>query len=46
MKKELLVALPLVGAMMFSGCATILSGKKQSVNVTSNPEWENGSCRW
>ena len=37
MRKKLLIALPLVSAIMFSGCATILSGTKQAVNVTSSP---------
>jgi len=37
MRKKLLIALPLVSVVMFSGCATILSGKKQAVNVTSTP---------
>jgi len=39
MKKKLLIALPLVSAVMFSGCATILGGgSKQtiSINSTSN----------
>ena len=37
MRKKLLIALPLVSVVMFSGCATILSGKKQAINVTSTP---------
>jgi uncharacterized protein YceK len=37
MKKKLLVAIPLASAILFSGCATILSGKTQKINVTSYP---------
>ena len=37
MRKKLLIALPLAGVVMFNGCATILSGKKQSINVASSP---------
>lgn len=37
MKKKLLVVIPLISVVMFSGCATILSGKKQNINVTSSP---------
>ena len=37
MNKKLLIALPLLGAIMFSGCATIVSGTKQQVNIASNP---------
>ena len=37
MKKRLLIALPLVSAVMFSGCATILNGEHQKINVTSTP---------
>jgi len=36
MKKSLLVATAVVGSMLFSGCATIVSGKTQKINVTSN----------
>jgi uncharacterized protein YceK len=37
MKRKLLIAIPLVSMVMFSGCASILSGKHQQVNVTSTP---------
>jgi hypothetical protein len=37
MKRKLLIAVPLISTIMFSGCATILSGKHQQVNVTSTP---------
>lgn len=38
MKKELLlIALSLASAIMFSGCATIFSGKQQAINLTSTP---------
>jgi len=37
MNKSLLIAIPLASAIMFSGCATILSGKKQNISITSNP---------
>ena len=36
-KTSLLVAFSIGSAVLFSGCATILSGKTQAVNVTSNP---------
>ncbi|MCB4776007.1 MAG: hypothetical protein LGB73_04425 [Sulfurovum sp.] len=37
MKKKLLIALPLVSAVMFSGCATILGGgNSQTVSINSN----------
>jgi len=36
MKKTLYFALPLVGAMMFSGCATILDGQTQTINLTAS----------
>jgi len=36
MKKILYFALPLVGATMFSGCATILDGQTQTINLTSS----------
>jgi len=42
MKKSLLIALPLVGAVMFSGCATILSGKNTK-NKCNEYSIENGS---
>jgi uncharacterized protein YceK len=37
MKKNLLIAMSLSSAILFSGCATILSGKTQNINVTSYP---------
>lgn len=37
MRKSLLIAIPLVSTLMFSGCATIMSGKQQKINVTSTP---------
>jgi len=36
MKKSLLVATAVVGSVLFSGCATILDGTIQQINVTSN----------
>ena len=37
MKKTLLLALPLVGAMMFSGCATTLGGgNQQTLSISSS----------
>ena len=36
-KKQLILALPLVGAMMFSGCATMFGGGgKQNVSINSD----------
>ena len=37
MKKSLLVSVSLGTMFMFSGCATILSGKSQKIAVNSNP---------
>ena len=37
MKKSLLVSVSLGAMFMFSGCATILSGKSQKIAVNSNP---------
>ena len=39
MNKKLLIALPLVSAIMFSGCATILGGggKQKITVISSNP---------
>jgi len=37
MKKRLLIAIPLISAVMFSGCATILSGTTQKISVNSTP---------
>jgi hypothetical protein len=37
MKKNLLIAIPLASAVLFSGCATIFSGKTQQINVNTNP---------
>ena len=37
MKRKLLIAIPLAGIVMFSGCATILSGEHQQLNITSTP---------
>jgi len=37
MRKKLLIALPLVSAIMFSGCATIFGGGgKQTISIKSN----------
>lgn len=36
MKKSLILVLPLAGAMLFSGCATILDGKTQTINLTTS----------
>jgi len=37
MRKELLIALPLVSAVMFSGCATILGGgNSQTISLNSS----------
>ncbi len=36
MKKSLILVLPLVGVMLFSGCATILDGKTQTINLTTS----------
>lgn len=39
MKKKLLIALPLVSAVMFSGCATLFGGGgKQTLSVSSDSE--------
>ena len=37
MKKSLLIAVPLLSTIMFSGCSTILSGTTQQISVNSNP---------
>ena len=37
MRRQVLISIALSSAVMFSGCATILSGKKQAINLTSTP---------
>lgn len=37
MTKKLLLAIPAAALVMFSGCATIISGSTQKVNVASTP---------
>jgi len=37
MKKKILIAIPLAMTVMFSGCATILSGTHQQIGITSTP---------
>ena len=37
MTKKLLIAATLASTVLFSGCATILSGSTQKVSVTSSP---------
>lgn len=39
MKKKILIALPLISAMLFSGCATILGGgNSQTVSINSSKQ--------
>lgn len=39
MKKTLVILVPLVSVIVFSGCATILDGKTQTINLmTSKPK--------
>jgi uncharacterized protein YceK len=37
MKKAILITVPLISTILFSGCATLISGKTQKINVTSYP---------
>ena len=38
MNKKLLMALPIAGMMLLSGCATIIDGKTQKINLISSKE--------
>jgi len=37
MKRKILVTMSLMGTVLLSGCATILSGQEQKINITSTP---------